>query len=250
MQTGDRSRKDRTGSGGVSVETSDKISGTTSAVAKPESPRSKTFWPRWQFIVSILVILLAVATSLYWQAKRNPQEGFYGSRLFPSEDAYNFRLIDQNGQPLELAKLHGKVVLVTFGFTHCPDVCPTTLTDLAAVYKALPPREQKRVQLVFISVDPQRDTPKALKEYIPFFDPNIIGLTGSKESIDKAVRAYGASYEINRRPGDSPDVYFMTHSAYTYLINPQGKWEFIYDYEKLTDTNRIVADIERVLSRW
>jgi protein SCO1 len=244
------SRKEGTGDRGATVETSDKMSATTSAVAGPEKSAPKGFRPNWRLVVSILAILLAVVTSVYWGAKRNPQEGFYGFRLFPSEDAYNFSLIDQNGQPLELAKLHGKVVLFTFGFTHCPDVCPTTLTDLSAVYKALPARDQKRVQLVFISVDPQRDKPEALKEYIPSFDPNIIGLTGSKESIDNTVKTYGASYEIDHHPGDDPNVYFMTHSAYTYLINPHGKWELIYDYEKLKDTNRIAADIEKVLSEW
>jgi protein SCO1/2 len=236
--------------GGASVDTSDKMSATTPVVTESGNPSPKAFRPNWRIVVSVLAILFAAVTSVYLGAKRNPQEGFYGFRLFPSEDAYNFSLVDQTGRPLELAKLSGKVVLFTFGFTHCPDVCPTTLTDLSAVYQALPARDQKRLQLLFISVDPQRDKPKTLKDYLSFFDPNIIGLTGSKESIDKAVKAYGASYLVDRRPGDNPDVYFINHSAYAYLINPQGKWEFIYNYEKLRDTNRIVADIEKVLARW
>jgi protein SCO1/2 len=226
------------------------MSATTSVVAKRKNSPPKGFRPDWRIIVSGLAILLAAVMSVYWGAKQNPREGFYGFRLFPSEDAYNFSLVDQNARPFELAKMNGKVVLFTFGFTHCPDICPTTLTDLAAVYKALPARDQKRVQLLFISIDPQRDKPEALKDYIPFFDPDIIALTGSKESIDKAVKAYGASYGIDHHPGDNSDVYFMNHSAYTYLINPRGKWELIYDYEKLKDTNRMAADIKKVLSAW
>lgn len=201
----------------------------------------------WRILVSVLAILLAVLISILWGVRQKTQEGFYGFRLFPLKDAYNFNLIDQNGQPFQLAKLEGKVVLFTFGFTHCPNICPTTLMDLAAVYKALPPAEQNRVKILFVTVDPGRDKPQVLKNYIPYFDPGIVGLTGSKDSIDQTVNSYGASYEIAHRPGDDPEVYSVNHSAFTYLLNPQRKLELIYDYEKLTDTKRMVSDIERVL---
>ena len=202
----------------------------------------------WRILVAVLAILVAVLIAVFWGARQKAQEGFYGLRLFPLKDAYNFNLIDQNGQPFKLAKLNGKVALFAFGFTHCPNICPTTLMDLAAAYKALPAADQHRVQILFISVDPRRDKPAVLKNYIPYFDPRIVGLTGSKDSIDQAVKAYGASYEINHRPGDDPQVYSVNHSAFTYLINPHSKLELIYDYEKLSDTRRMVRDIEKVLN--
>jgi protein SCO1/2 len=116
------------------------------------------------------------------------------------------------------------------------------------VYKALPAADRNRVQILFISVDPDRDRPEVLKNYIPYFDPDIAGLTGSKDAIDHAVNAYGASYEISRQPGDPPGVYSVNHSAFTYLVNPSRKLELLYDYEKLADTKRMVSDIEKVLN--
>ena len=204
--------------------------------------------PDRRILVSLLVILLAVLVSVFWGVRRTAQEGFYGFRLFPLKDAYDFNLIDQNGQPFQLSKLKGKVALFTFGFTHCPNICPTTLMDLATVYKALPAADRNRVQILFISVDPDRDRPEVLKNYIPYFDPGIAGLTGSKDAIDRAVNAYGASYEISRQPGDPPGVYSVNHSAFTYLVNSRRKLELLYDYEKLTDTKGIVSDIEKVLN--
>ena len=120
--------------------------------------------------------------------------------------------------------------------------------DLATVYKALPAADRNRVQILFITVDPDRDRPEVLKNYIPYFDPGIAGLTGSKDAIDRAVNAYGASYEISRQPGDSPGVYSVNHSAFTYLVNSRRKLELLYDYEKLADTKGIVSDIEKVLN--
>ena len=204
--------------------------------------------PDRRILVSLLVILLAVLVSVFWGVRQKAQEGFYGFRLFPLKDAYDFNLIDQNGQPFQLSKLKGKVALFTFGFTHCPNICPTTLMDLATVYKALPAADRNRVQILFISVDPDRDRPEVLKNYIPYFDPGIAGLTGSKDAIDRAVNAYGASYEISRQPGDPPGVYSVNHSAFTYLVNSRRKLELLYDYEKLADTKRIVSDIEKVLN--
>ena len=204
--------------------------------------------PNWRILVSLLVILLAVLVSVLWGVRRKTQEGFYGFRLFPLKDAYDFNLIDQNGRPFQLSQLKGKVALFTFGFTHCPNICPTTLVDLATVYQTLPAADRNRVQVLFISVDPDRDRPEVLKNYIPYFDPGIAGLTGSKDAIDHAVNAYGASYEISRQPGDPPGVYSVNHSAFTYLVNPRQQLELLYDYNKLTDTKGIVSDIEKVLN--
>jgi protein SCO1 len=202
----------------------------------------------WRLAVTLLVLLLAVGFSIYWNARRTAQQDFYGFRLFPAREAFNFKLTDQDGRPFELAQLRGKAVFFSFGFTHCPNICPSTLTDYAAIRNALPPKERDKVKFLFVSVDYPRDKPEVLRKYLPFFDGDIIGLTGDKKEIDQVVGAYGGSYELVHRPGDDPDVYTVNHSAYSYLINPKGKLEVLYDYDKLADAKRIVSDIEKVLA--
>jgi protein SCO1/2 len=219
---------------------------TTLSTDNPVNPAYK---PRgWRLWIVAGTLAVAIVISVLWGARHKAQEGFFGLRLFPAKEAYNFTLTDQNGHPFQLSSLRGNVALFAFGFTHCPNLCPTTLSDLASMYHALSPREQSRVRILFISVDPQRDTPQALQQYVPYFDPNIIGLTGPKTEIDRTVQAYGASYEIGHKPGDDPGVYFVNHSTFTYLVNPQGKVELIYDYDKLQDTGKLKSDIERVLN--
>jgi protein SCO1 len=222
------------------------MSTTLSTDNRPVDPVYKP--SGWRLWIVAATLAAAVAVSILWGARHKAQEGFFGLRLFPAKEAFNFTLTDQNGQPFELASLRGKVALFTFGFTHCPNFCPTTLSDLASVYHALSPRDQNRVRILFISVDPQRDTPQALQQYVPYFDSNIVGLTGLKPEIDRTVQAYGASYEIGRKPDDAPGIYFVNHSTFTYLVNPQGKVELIYDYDKLKETDKLKADIERVLN--
>jgi len=168
-------------------------------------------------------------------------------RMFPLKTAYDFKLNGQNGTEIRLDQLQGKVVLFLFGFTHCANICPTSLTNLADVYQALTPDERKHVQIVFISVDPNRDTPQTLEQYVTSFDPSFLGLTGPKSAIDQTVLAYGASYEMVAGSTNQPNDYSVDHSAYTYLINPSGQFELLYGNEKLVDVQRMVADIRAVL---
>ena len=120
-----------------------------------------------------------------------------------------------------LKDYRGKVVLVYFGYTFCPDVCPTSLAALGQAFAALSAEELERVKGVFVSVDPERDTLEILKVYAPFFHPNIIGATGTPEQLADIARRYGVSYmkqkPINGRP------YTVDHSSFTYLIGPDGK---------------------------
>ena len=121
------------------------------------------------------------------------------------------------------------------------------MTNLSDVYQALTPEERKQVQVVFISVDPNRDTPQTLEKYVTSFDPSFLGLTGPKPAIDQTVLAYGGSYEMVAGPTNQPNDYSVNHSAYTYLVNPSGKLELLYGDEKLSDVQRMVADIRTVL---
>jgi protein SCO1/2 len=168
--------------------------------------------------------------------------------LVPAKPAFDFHLVDQNGKPFHLSQLRGKVVLFSFGFTHCPNVCPTTLSDLAKVYQALPGKDREKVQVLFVSIDPQRDKPETMKNYIPYFNDSFIGLTGTEAQVAEAAKAYGAYYEIVHDSSANPDLYTVNHSALTYLISPDGKWKLLYNFDQLTDSKKMVQDLEQVLA--
>jgi protein SCO1 len=206
------------------------------------------FWSNWRIWAAVVALLFALGISVLFGSKQAAQRGYLGQRLFPPKQAFDFNLIDQDAQPFQLHQLRGKVVLFLFGFTHCPNVCPASLTNLAAVYQKLAPEQRKQVQILFLSVDSKRDTPAALKSYVPWFDASIVGLSGSKEAIDRTVQEYGGSYEIVPGSSKDPNGYSVNHSAYTYLVNPAGQLELLYGNEELTDTDRMVGDIRRVLS--
>jgi protein SCO1/2 len=219
----------------------------SSKTAPAPSPSPKRPFFDWRVWTVAIVLLVAVVLSVLLGVKQQAQQGFFGMRMFPLKTAYDFKLNGQNGTEIRLDQLQGKVVLFLFGFTHCANICPTSLTNLADVYQALTPDERKHVQIVFISVDPNRDTPQTLEQYVTSFDPSFLGLTGPKSAIDQTVFAYGASYEMVAGSTNQPNDYSVDHSAYTYLINPSGQFELLYGNEKLVDVQRMVADIRAVL---
>ena len=128
-----------------------------------------------------------------------------------------FSLTDQNGKTVTEASLQGHPTLVFFGYTHCPDVCSTTLSDLSQMLEALGPG--KTAGVVFITVDPERDTPAVLKDYLSSFDPRIVGLTGSRAAVDAALRDYRVYAKKVPTQGDD---YTMDHTAVVYLMDKTG----------------------------
>jgi protein SCO1/2 len=208
--------------------------------------RTRRFSP-WT-IVATIATLLCIAAALWL---RHPGDGtdfqYYGQWI--GMGAPDFTLTDQNGAPLRLSSLRGQVVLMTFGFTHCPNICPTTLANLAAITKSLPAPEQNRVRVLFITVDPARDTPASLKDYVGFYATNFTGLTGAADEIAKVAKAYGAYYEAVMQDSQvAGNYYTVNHSAYIYLIDPQGRYALLYNNDKLTDHVRMQADIEHLLA--
>ena len=133
-----------------------------------------------------------------------------------------FLLIDGDGKPVTEQTWHGKYLLVYFGYTYCPDVCPTTLTNVADALDKLGAKAD-RIQPLFITVDPKRDTPPVVKEYAAAFGPRIVGLTGSAEQIAAAAKAYRVYY-AEHRTGPGPDDYSMDHSSVLYLMGPDGRF--------------------------
>jgi protein SCO1/2 len=139
-------------------------------------------------------------------------------------------LTDHTGQPRHLEDFRGKAVVVFFGFTHCPDICPTTLAETAAALKKLGP-DADRVQVLFVTVDPERDTAEALAKYVTAFDPRFLGLRGDTQATQRAAKEFKVFYET-RKSGES---YTVDHSGQTYVIDPQGRLRLLVRPERLAD---------------
>ena len=139
-------------------------------------------------------------------------------------------LTGHDGKPRTLADFRGKAVVLSFGFTHCPDVCPTTLADLAGVMKTLG-KDAERVQVLFISVDPERDTPEVLSKYVPAFDPRFLGLSGDAAATQRAAKEFKIFYE--KRPGGAPGAYTVDHAAQSYVIDPQGRLRLLVRQDRI-----------------
>jgi protein SCO1/2 len=197
-------------------------------------------------VVVALVVLFSVGLTSWLLLDRERAGESFGHPW--SKPAPDFSLTNQDDQPFQLSSLRGDVVLLTFGFTHCPNICPTTLANLAAIHRRLPPAEQPKVRTVFVSVDPARDTPEVLKDYVPFFDPSFVGVTGSPAEIARVAKDYGVSYEnVYQQSNDAKNYYTVNHSTYIYLIDARGHLRLFFDPEQLHDANRVIAEIERAL---
>ncbi|HEU4324975.1 MAG TPA: SCO family protein [Roseiflexaceae bacterium] len=137
-------------------------------------------------------------------------------------------LTDHTGRPRTLADFRGKAVVLFFGFTHCPDVCPTTLADVSQALKQLG-SDAQQVQVLLVTVDPERDTPEALAKYVTAFDPRFLGLYGDEAATRRAAQEFKIYYE-KRRTGDS---YSVDHSGQSYVIDPQGRLRLLVRPERI-----------------
>lgn len=153
----------------------------------------------------------------------------------PIED---FTLTDDRGEPFRLSNLRGRTVLLTFGYTHCPDACPMTLSAFRSVKERLGERARESA-FVFVSLDGARDTPEVLHRYVKHFDPEFIGLTGPKAALDAIAPTFGLYYEI-RRPSDGSENYTVDHTVSTYLIDQQGRLRYVYPFQ--TPPEEIAGD--------
>ena len=170
---------------------------------------------------------------------------FRGTELNPPRTAPDFVLTDQYGQPFRLSDQQGKVVLLFFGYTHCPDVCPTTLARWKQIYDALG-EDADRVRFVFITVDPERDTPERLQQHLAVFNPKFIGLTGSPDQLAPIYQAYYV-YQEKVQESQSAAGYLMSHTSATFLIDPEGRWRLNYGFG--TPPEDIVHDIQVLLGK-
>jgi protein SCO1/2 len=153
-----------------------------------------------------------------------------------------FALIDQDGEPLSSADLAGKPYAIFFGYTHCPDVCPTTLFEMSEALKALGP-DADRLRVLFVTVDPARDTPELLKSYLSAFDGRISGLSGTQQAIDAAAKSFRIFYQ--KVPAENGD-YSMDHSATVILMGADGRFVGTISYGEDGETR--VAKLKRLVS--
>jgi cytochrome oxidase Cu insertion factor (SCO1/SenC/PrrC family) len=189
-------------------------------------------------ILAVLAALLIAGTAVYISHQpRSPIS--IGQALIGGP----FTLTDQNGRKVTEKDFLGKYMLVFFGYTYCPDLCPTELQVMSAALDSLGAKADA-IQPVFISFDPERDTPEVLKQYVSNFHPRLVGLTGSPEEIAAAAKAYRVYY--SKVANSSPDTYLMDHSTITYLMDPQGK--FLKHFSYSTDAAALAKALDEAIS--
>jgi protein SCO1/2 len=170
-----------------------------------------------------IVALAGAAASLWWRHAPAKIDLATGTVITPSRELADFSLIDNHGNAFGPANLRGRWSLMFFGYTNCPDFCPTTLTTLAAMQKRLRAAKARVLpQVVFVSVDAKRDTPAQLAKYVPYFDPSFIGLTAADQpSIEAVARNLGVAVVI--QPAGADGNYTVDHSGAIFVVNPDGR---------------------------
>jgi protein SCO1/2 len=191
-------------------------------------------------LASVLAFLLSLSAC---DQAQKPKVSFNNTDVTGLEYAKGFALTDQNGQRRTLEEFRGKLVFVFFGFTHCPDVCPTTLAEMAGIMKALGP-ESERLQVVFITLDPERDTPELLASFVPAFHPSFLGLTGDQATIDKVAKDFKVFAQ--KVPGKDGKSYTIDHTAGSYVFDAQGRIRLFVRHGQPDDA--LLKDLRQLLA--
>jgi protein SCO1/2 len=187
-------------------------------------------------IVGALAVVLAMAGC-------QPQgAAFNNVDITGAQYARDFALTDHTGVRRTLADYKGKVVVVFFGFTQCPDVCPTTMSDLVQVRQKLGPADSD-VQVLFITVDPERDTQQVLAQYVPGFDPSFVGLYGNAQEIERVAKEFKVFYQ--KSPGKTATSYTIDHTAGSYVFDREGRVRLFLKHAQGVDA--IASDLKRLL---
>lgn len=174
-------------------------------------------------VAAVFIFVLAAFTA-GCNSSRGP--AFQLTDITGADFGRDIRLTDHSGKPRALADFKGKVVVAFFGYTHCPDVCPVTLSELASVAKDLA-KDAERMQVLFITVDPERDTPDVLSKYVPAFNPTFLGLYGDPEATARTAKEFKVF--VNKQPV-AAGSYSVDHSAGTYIYDPAGRLRLFASY--------------------
>ncbi|GIW04861.1 MAG: electron transporter SenC [Thermomicrobiales bacterium] len=197
----------------------------------------------WLIALGPALVLAVVVIAAGWTRWKQESYAFHGGELVPLRPAAPIELTDQNGRPFSLKEQEGKVVVLYFGYTSCPDACPTTLSDWISVKEALG-QDAARVRFVMVTVDPERDTPERLAQYLAFFDPAFIGLSGTVEQTQALLQAYGV-VAVKRQFDDSAAGYLVDHTTSVFVIDTLGRLRLVYAHG--TDPKLIAEDLRHLL---
>jgi protein SCO1/2 len=173
--------------------------------------------------------------------ERGPQ--FKNIDITGADYGKDFHLVDHTGKPRQLADFRGKIVLLFFGYTHCPDVCPVTMAQFAMLMKELG-ADAKRVQVLFVTLDPERDTKDLLAQYVPAFNPDFLGLYGDMATTQATARDFRVFFE--KQAGKTPDSYTIDHTAGTYVFDIQGRLRLFVRYGQ--EGADLLADLKTLLA--
>ena len=190
--------------------------------------------------LALLAFLLAPLLAMHGCGSSGPS--FLNADVTGADYGKELSLTDHTGKPRTLADFRGRVVVVFFGYTRCPDVCPTTLSEMKLVLDKLG-EDRNRVQVLFVTVDPERDTPELLAGYVPAFDPGFLGLYGDAAATAKAAKEFKVFYQ--KVPGSSPDNYTMDHTAASYIIDTQGRLRL---FARHGQPENLVTDLKTLLA--
>jgi len=193
-------------------------------------------------LLKLLLVSLAIAP-LYGCKQPEAAQSFKSTDVTGIDSGKDFRLTDHLGKLRTLSDFKGKVVVLFFGYTHCPEACPNTLMELARVMKRLGPDADK-VQVLFITLDPERDTQSLLAQFVPSFNPKFIGLYGTPAQIAETAKEYRLFY--SKEPGKSPGNYTLDHSVGTYIYDQSGRLRLHAAYGQGVDA--LVHDIKLLLN--
>lgn len=189
----------------------------------------------------LLLALIVLAATACGSGTVDPSQ-FKGTLMPATIPASDFTLTNADGQEVQLSDFQDKIVLLYFGYTFCPDVCPSSLSDLKLVQNKLDESGEK-IQVIMVTVDPERDTPEKIAEYVNHFHPTFIGLSGTKEEVDAAGKGYGVYYE--KHEGTEATGYLVDHTARIFVIEPDGTYRLSFGFG--TPVDDIVSDLRLLL---
>ncbi len=189
-----------------------------------------------------MIRVLVLSLTLLLAACGSGAPGFHSSDITGADYARDFVLSDPSGRERRLGDFRGKAVAVFFGYTQCPDVCPTTLANMAEVMRQLG-ADAGRLQVIFVTLDPERDSPALLAQYVPAFDSRFLGLYGDAAATARVANDYKVFFQ--KREGPSPSSYTIDHTAATYIYDPQGRLRLYVRHGEKPEN--IVADLRQLL---
>lgn len=190
-----------------------------------------------KILLGTIAIILGLATGIYFFRPHT----FHGTVIQSPETSYDFTLTGGNGD-VSLSDFRGKLVLIYFGYTFCPDICPATLGNVNQALKEIGAKAED-VQLIMVSLDPQRDTPEKLEQYVAHFNPTFIGITGTQEQVDTVTSLYGIFYE--KKEGSEATSYLIDHTATLMVIDREGYLKLVFPFGVTAD--EIADDLKYML---